>query len=146
MYSSPCDNRGFSLLEAVIAIFLTTVALLAILSIQPMAWKASARSDYMGRAAGILYQELQKQQEQLANPCNAAPSLGTTTSTVNVSGNNTSIEPPGDAVFTVATTINPGATTNSWLVMIQVTWAGNANGIRGSLLAIQQETFRKGCP
>jgi hypothetical protein len=49
----------------------------------------------------------------------------------------------GDANFTVVTTTSlNGASTNSWIVNVTVTWTGNTNGITSSIVASQQTGFQ----
>lgn len=67
------------LIEVVIAIFLVSVGVLAILSMQPSAWRAVGKSDYLGRGAGILHRELERREVCIMNPCNAV-ATGTATS------------------------------------------------------------------
>jgi len=135
-----CYSRGFSLVEVVIAIFLTTVGVLAVLSLQPTAWKTVARSDYMGRAAGILQKELETQQILIMNCCNAV-AAGTTVNNVHVSGE--AVARPGDAPFTVTTTITL-ITANVWRVDVRVAWAGHA-GIIESIVVTRQQRFQGAC-
>lgn len=138
-----CYSRGISLVEVVIAIFLTTVGVLAVLSLQPTAWRTAARSDYMGRAAGILQKELETQEVFIMNCCNAVVSPLTTTSNVLVSGEATA--QPGDATFTVTTTITLiPTTTNVWRVDVRVAWAGHT-GIIESIVVTRQRRFQGAC-
>ena len=59
------------MVEVLIAIFLTSVAVLSILALQPSGWKAMAKSDFAGRAAEVLYNTLEDYQVRISNPCNA---------------------------------------------------------------------------
>ena len=77
MSSLPCDNRGFTLVEVLIAIFITVVAVLGILALISPAWQTAARSDYLGRASGILYERLMMEEGRILNPCCIVPA-GTT--------------------------------------------------------------------
>jgi Tfp pilus assembly protein PilV len=140
MFSLRCNNRGISLVEVVIAIFLTTIGVLAVLSLQPTAWKTAARSDYMGRAAGILYKELETHEVFIMNCCNAV-TAGATTNNVLVSGE--AAAQPGDATFTVTTTITNIAA-NVWRVDVRVAWAGHA-GIIESIVVTRQQRFQGAC-
>lgn len=135
-----CNNRGISLVEVIIAIFLTTVGVLAVLSIQPSAWKTATRSDYMGRAAGILQSQLETRESFIMNCCNSV-TAGTFTDNVRASGEAAS--QPGDATFTVTTTITAVAT-NVWRVDVRVAWAGHA-GITESLIVTRQQKFQGTC-
>lgn len=144
MSHSICNNRGLGLVEVVIAIFLTTIAVLAVMSMQPAAWKTAARSDYLGRAAGILHEELQRQEALIMNPCNAVTTGTTGPTTVYASGQ-TAAQATGDATFQRTTTITSVAT-NVWRVTVRVAWTGHT-GISESLVVTRQEGYRfpSGC-
>jgi Tfp pilus assembly protein PilV len=141
------------MIEVIIAIFLTTVGILAILSLQPSAWQASAKSDYLGRASGILYKTLEDSETRIINPCNDVTVGGApTTAVVQVSGQDAGIS--GDMTYTVATTIAQGIKQDgitpdpsAFLVTVTVTWAANATGISESLTVTRQELnrFPAGC-
>jgi len=131
------DHRGFSILEVVIAIFLTTVGVLAIMSLQPAAWQTAFRSDYMGRAAGILHEELQTRESFIMNCCNTV-TADTTEATV-YAGGGTDAQAAGDARFTVTTTI-ASIDTNVWRVTVRVAWQGHT-GISESLVVTRQQAF-----
>jgi len=143
MLSTPCNSRGLGLPEVIIAIFLTTIGVLAILSLQPSAWRTAARSDFLGRAAEVMYAELDERESIIMNPCNAVVSPGARD--VKVSGMSGNV--PGDMTFRVTTTVTSiGA--NTWRVTVRVTWPINATGISESLVVTRQERFRfpEGCP
>ena len=128
------------LIEVVIAMFLTTVGVLALLSLQPSGWRAMARSDYLGRASGILYKTLEDQETLILNPCNVV-AIGTTTATVQVSGQTAVIS--GDVTYTVNTTIaQDGANAQAFVVTVTVTWPTNATGMSESLAVTRQELYR----
>ena len=136
------------MVEVLIAVFLISFGILALISLQPQAWMLSGRSDSLGRSAGLLHEELQTNEAMLANPCNANPCGGAnpflSTRTVWISGRGTA--QAGDASFTVQTTIRDNGN-NSWGVSVRVTWPGNNVGIGESLTVTRQEHFRfpQGC-
>lgn len=145
MLHSLCNKKGMGLIEVVIAMFLTTVGILALLSLQPSGWQTMARSDYLGRASGILYKALEDQETLILNPCNAV-AIGTNTSTVLVSGQGAVIA--GDMTYTVTTTVaQDGANAQAFVVTVTVTWATNATGISESVAVTRQEQnrFPAGC-
>lgn len=150
MSLSPCNNRGVGLIEVVIAMFLTTVGILAVLSLQPSAWRTVARSDYLGRASGILYKTLQDNEARIMNPCNSVTPEGPTSATVIVSNNTGGVAVAGDATYTVATTIaQDGTNTKAFVVTVRVTWPPlNNTGITESMTVTRQEMcrFPAGCP
>lgn len=125
------------LTEVVIAIFITTVAVLAILALQPAAWHTAQRSDYLGRAANLLYDELQTYEATIMNPCLAIPPASATR---DVYASHTNAPQPGDARFTITTTVT-AIDTDSWRVTSRVQWA-NHPGIVDSIVVTRQETYR----
>ena len=140
----PCDNRGFTLVEVVIALFVTVVAVLGILALVSPAWRTTARSDFLGRASGILYEQLITQEGWIMNPCNTVTEGTSGPTTVFASGQTTA--QPGDVPFNVTTTITNIAT-NAWRVSVLVAWTGHP-GISETLVVTRQEGFRTpgGCP
>jgi len=128
------------MLEVVIAIFLTTVAVLAIFSLQAPAWKTTARADYLGRAAEIMNKELESRELLIMNPNNTV-AVGSTTTSVKVSG--MAAEVGGDATYTVTTDIAAvPASTNMWKVTVTVTWPINSTGIKSERIVSRQEFFK----
>ncbi len=135
------------LIEVVIAMFLTTVGILAILSLQPSAWRTVARADYLGRASGILYKTLQDNETRIMNPCNAVTIGGPTSAAVTVSNQG---GVAGDATYIVETTIvQDGTNASAFVVTVTVTWPPlNNTGITESMTITRQEMcrFPTGCP
>ena len=149
MCSSICNKKGISLIEVIITLFLISFGMLGLISLQPKAWSLSGRSDYLGRAAGVLQKELETSEALLLNPCNPNPCSLTNpsiTSTKNVLMSGLSVPQAGDATFTVQTTITDNGD-NTWTVVVQVTWPMSPAGISESLVVTQQEIFRSpvGC-
>ncbi|HNQ01411.1 MAG TPA: prepilin-type N-terminal cleavage/methylation domain-containing protein [Syntrophales bacterium] len=153
MSPTACNNRGITIVEVLITLFLTAVGIMALLSMQPTSWSAAGRSDFMGRAAGILQSELERSELWIMNPNNAFATAcdatgrnlflgGPCTRTINASSQ--SAQQAGDVPYTVATTVTPLAgATNAWTVRIQVTWPGNTRGITESTIVSRQEYFRQ---
>ena len=143
---SPC-NKGMGLVEVLVAVVLITIGLLGLMTLQPTAWRASNRSDFTGRAAMILQQELETHRAWIMNATNANPTAFTnpliTTRTVYASGQTTP-QPQGDTAYIVRTTttdLAPSGTPNSWRVVVQVTWPGNNAGITDSAIVGRQLSF-----
>ena len=141
MFNLRCNSKGISLVEVVIAIFLTTIGVLAVLSLQPSAWRTATRSDYMGRAAGILQKELETREVFIMNCCNAVAAGATIT---NVLASGEAAAQPGDATFTVTTTITEIVINSAWRVDVRVAWAGHT-GIIESILVTRQQRFQGAC-
>jgi Tfp pilus assembly protein PilV len=147
MLHSICNKQGISLVEVLIAIFLTSVGLMAIMTMQPTAWRTAASSDFRGRAAEILHSRLETAEQNIMNPC-VAVNAGITNTAV-LASSQVASEPvvPGDMTFNVQTNIQNLAT-STWRVNITVTWPGNTVGINSGIVVIRQERFRfpAGCP
>ena len=67
-------SKGISLVEVVIAIFLTTTAVFAIFALQAPAWKTMAKADHLGRASEIMHRQLESTEVYLLNQCNTSAS------------------------------------------------------------------------
>jgi Tfp pilus assembly protein PilV len=142
MSPTACNNRGITIVEVLITLFLTAVGIMALLSMQPTSWNAAGRSDFMGRAAGILQSELERNELWIMNPANAVSTGALPVRNVYASSQST--QQAGDVPFTVNTTVLPlGATTNAWTVTIQVTWPGNTRGVQETAIVSRQEYFRQ---
>jgi Tfp pilus assembly protein PilV len=148
MLHSLWNKKGMSIIEVVIAIFLTTIGIMALLSLQPSGWRTMARSDYLGRASGILYKTLENYETVILNPCNAVALGAQAEALVRVSGQSDAIS--GDIIYTVnATLAQDAAIPQAFVVTVTVTWPPiNATGISESLVVTRQELHRfpAGCP
>ncbi len=144
MFSLICNKKGLSMIEVLIALFLTMIGVMALISMQPQGWLLSGRSDYLGRAAEVLHKELETKEALIMNPCNTVTE-GTFNKNIFASG--TGGVGTGDAPYAVQTTIAlVGA--NTWRLTIRVTWPGNnVVGIRENVIVTRQEYFRSpaGC-
>jgi Tfp pilus assembly protein PilV len=139
MLSLLCSKKGMGMVEVMIAMFLTTVAVVSILSMMPLSWRTAGKADYLGRAAGILQTQLELCEGQIMR--NNIPALGTTTRDVQVSDPFTvSAGIRGDATMTLRTTISRRAN-NSWMVTVNVIWPGNPQGLTNSIIATPQMFF-----
>jgi Tfp pilus assembly protein PilV len=142
MSSTLCTNRGVTLIESVLAILLVSIGLVGLLSMQPSAWQASARTDYLGRAAMMLSKELATRELRIMNPCYTPVALGTEDRIIYTSDQGTAQS--GDIGFRVQTT-TASVGTNVWRVTVTVSWPPvNATGIRESIVVTRQEPFRFG--
>lgn len=125
------------MVEVLIAMFIVSVGIIALMSMQPLSWQTAEKSDLLGRAAGMLEQELEATELIIMNPNNVIPAGGT--KTVYASGMG-ALQQTGDVAYTVQTNIvNAGS---SWTVTVKVTWSGNNRGISESLIVSRQESFR----
>jgi Tfp pilus assembly protein PilW len=139
------SKRGIGLIEVMIAIFLVAVGVMAILSMQPTAWRTIGKSDYMGRGAGILHRELELRESWIMNPCNVVPLGDRPVQAIIVSGLGAEVR--GDATYTVNTNITAVAgTINQWTVTVTVTWpdqvARNYRNLVESAVVSQQDGYK----
>ena len=140
MFNTLSNKRGITLIEGLIAILITSVGLMALISMQSPAWRLSGKSDYMGRAANILYKELNTRELFAMNPCNAMPTSSTSvTTTMNASGQGAAQS--GDATFTVTTNITPFAIGEGWRITVTVTWPNSTFTLSDSVDVTRQVSF-----
>lgn len=93
---------------------LTMVAAVSIASMMPMSWKAAGRSDYVGKATGLLQDELEWRQYQTMR------GVDPTTLEYPEAGQ---VIVEGDTTFTVFTITSPVAGhPNTWTINVRVTW------------------------
>jgi Tfp pilus assembly protein PilV len=140
MLRSLCNKTGMGMIEVLIAILLTAVGLMTIMSLQSTSLRTVGKSDFLGRASGILYNELERNEAFIMNPSNTV-TIGTTGPTpVLVSYQPAAVE--GDITFQVTTVIDSlGA--NIWRVTVTVTWPPlNPTGITENIVVAGQERYR----
>jgi Tfp pilus assembly protein PilV len=144
-----CNKKGMSMLEVLIAFFLTTVGIFAMLALQPTGWKTMAHADYVGRASGILYKTLEDNENMILNPCNLI-TMGTTVAHVESSDEAAAIQ--GDIKYTVSTTLAVDASNTDTQgvvdVTVNVSWPPlNSKGISDTMVVARQQIFQSppGC-
>ena len=146
MLHSILSKKGMGLVEVLIAMVLTSIGILALLSLQPTGLRTMAQSDVLGRASGILYKTLETYETRIVNPCCPAPLMGAQAEqTIRVSGGAAGID--GDMAYTVNTTIFTDDDTipvgkEAFVVQVTVTWPGNATGISESVSLTRNESHR----
>lgn len=123
-----------------ISLFLLSTGLFALISLQSSSWTLAGRSDYLGRAGGILQRHLQAAEASILNPGAGAAPRTEIRESVYASGQTT--PQVGDARFTVETTTTDLGN-GSTRVAVRVSWPGNPSGISESLIAGRQESFRQ---
>jgi len=146
MSSLILSKRGIGLIEVVIAIFLVTIGVMAILSMQPSAWRTVGKSDYLGRGAGILHRELEAREIFIMNSCNVVLTGDQAPQTIVVSGLEGAVS--GDATYTVNTNIT-AVSASSWRVTVTVTWPEQllrgSRDLTESIIVTRQQKFQQGC-
>ncbi len=126
------NKKGMTILECVVALLLTTTAFVSLMFMQPLAWKGASKSDYLGRAEGILQRELESREGAIRW---GIPGNSAVTTCADAFGNSVTCG-TSSAVFTIkynAPTITAGTIT-TYLINVQVTWTGSVNGIKSSMI------------
>ena len=121
------DSKGISLVECMIAVFLTAIAVVSLMTMQSLAWQSTGKSDYLGRASGILQRELEARENDIMR--------GTIPGAV---VNQAVTE--GNITFTVVTKTSSPAT-NKWIVNVNVSWPSKTTGIESSIIVTRQMGF-----
>ena len=130
-----------TMIEVCIALFLLGIGILALISLQPSAWRLSGKSDYLGRGSGILVAQLQAIEATIVNPNNTTPASDTKPIQVYASGQTAGQH--GDVAFQVTRTITAIPNTNLLRVNVVVTWPGSPTGIRESMIVAPQQSFNQ---
>ena len=136
-------KKGITMMEVVISVAVLSVGILSLITLLPSSMRLAGRSDYLGRASGILANQLQVQEAMILNPNVTVTAGGPTTTTVYPSEQGTGVKRQGDLPFTVNTTLTSldAGAGNVWLVTVNVTWQGNTTGITESVRVIRQQVF-----
>ena len=138
--SLTCTERGMTLIEVLISLFLLSVGLFGLISLQSSSWSLAGKSDALGRASGILQKHLQNAEAAIMNPAAGSPPGIEIQEPVYASGQRT--QQDGDAGFRVeTTTADLGGGISR--VTVKVTWPGNPDGISQTLIAGRQESYRQ---
>lgn len=142
--------RGMGLVEVIIAVFLTSIAIMAIFSLMAPGWRTVARADFMGRATEILQRQLEGSEAYIMDAGNSAaiaglpalPGVGATTAPTayNVVTSGFGAAQTGDVNFTVTTTI-AGISTNLYRVLVNVSWPANPTGVSQTIYVSRQTYF-----
>jgi len=141
MSNTLSTKKGMTMIEVCIALFLLGVGILALISLQPAAWRLSGKSDFLGRASGILVAQIQNTEAKIVNPNNNTPLSDTDPIPVFASGQTQAQH--GDVEFQVKRTITAIPSTNLYRVNVVVTWPGNTTGIRESMIVAPQQSFNQ---
>jgi Tfp pilus assembly protein PilV len=143
MFNSTSNNRGIGLIEVVIALFLLSIGVLSVLSLQPSSWNLSGKADSLSRGGGLLRSELEANEILLMNPNFPNPCIAVNplVATRTVFSSNEAAAQSGDFTFTVQTTILDNLN-GTWSLRVRVTWPANNTGISESRVVTRQEPFR----
>ena len=123
------NNRGLTIVESLIAVMLTGVAIIGLLTMQPMGMQSAGKADSMTRATELMQRELETLESEVMRGANVTALVKTNAT-----------ETVGNETFTVNTTITVRNNV-TWLARVRVTWPGNNNGVRSSLIVSRQSTF-----
>jgi len=137
------NNKGITLVESLIAVFLTAIAIVSLMPMQDLSMRTGTRADYLGRASYIMQSELETREYFIMNQNNAVVLAQTVPFVQGFTVDGVLTAVVSQRFFTVNTFINPVAgATNAWIVNVQVIWPrGPANGIRSSIIAVRHYNF-----
>lgn len=126
------------MVECIIALVLTTVAVVSILSAQSLAWRGAGKSDYMGRAVGLLQRELERNEYDIMKGAPPADSQTCTDKDSNVVACNAA-----GALYTIniATSTPASIPAGTRLLNVRVRWPGSRNGLSSSVIVSPQPAF-----
>lgn len=134
------NEKGLTILECILAVFLTTVTLISLISMQSLSWTSAGKSDYLGRAQGLLQAELETREIEIMTGTTAA--LTEVKSCRSKEGKIMTCGATG-VTFTLSTSVtdNSANVTNTYLLRTGIKWPGSKNGINSSMLVTRQVQF-----
>jgi Tfp pilus assembly protein PilV len=121
------NNKGITLIESLIAVMLTGIAIVGLLIMQPLGWQSAGKADSIARATEIMQRELESIECSIMS--------GTVPANQNISG------PAGNENLTINTTVTAIPNTGTWRVRVRVTWQGNATGVSSSMIVSHQSPY-----
>lgn len=126
------NNKGLTIVESLIAVMLTAVAIIGLLTMQPLGLQSAGKADSMSRATELMQREL----ESVEGSIMCIPSLDNVTALVkdNVS------ETVGNETLFINTSFS-AAVNGTRIVRVRVTWPGNTSGVSSSMIVTKQSTF-----
>jgi hypothetical protein len=139
--SSRCGNKGISMIEVLISVTLISFGVLSLLTLLPSGWRLSGKSDALGRAAGILQAELERNEVWIMNQKNPVVPTGGSPPPQPYYATGKDTLQPGEIPYFVTTEIQDLGGSGSWRVRVRVTWPGNPAGISESTIVTRQWFF-----
>jgi Tfp pilus assembly protein PilV len=121
------NNKGITMVESLIAVMLTALAIIGLLTMQPLGLQSAGKADSLSLAAELMQTELESIECSImsgtipANKVNASATMGSETFTVNTT-----------------TTVRDNVT---WLVRVRVSYQGNPTGVSSSLIVSRQSAY-----
>jgi type II secretory pathway pseudopilin PulG len=139
---SVCGKKGISMIEVLISMVLISLGVLSLLTLLPSGWRLSGTSDMLGRAAGILQAQLERNEVWIMNEKNPVTPTEGIPSPLPVYSSGKDTPQPGDIQYLVTTQIQDlGGGSGPWRVRVQVTWPGNTTGVSESVIVTRQLFF-----
>jgi len=136
------DDTGITLIEVFIAMFLLLVAVLATLSVQPATLRLASNADHLGRACGLMENEMESLALKIMNANTEDPTILSDAAIQTIYAGGGEESKPGDGVFYRNTQITKTGST-LWQVRIKITWPGTNTGITQTRLMTRQDDFTK---
>jgi len=137
-----CSKKGISMIEVLISVVLISFGVMSLLTLLPSGWRLSGTSDKLGRAAGILQAELERNEVWIMNDKNPVIPTAGPSSPQPVYSSGKGTPQPGDIEYLVTTEIEDlGLGIGPWRVRVRVTWQGNTTGILESVIVTRQSFF-----
>ena len=132
------SDAGLTIVECVIALFLTTIAIFTLINMQPLAWQGAGKSDYLGRAAAILQRELEINEYEIMKgvvPPNSKSCVDKDGKSVDCTD--------ASAMYSIIITTSKPATIpdETTLLNVRVTWPETKRGVASSIIVSPQGKF-----
>jgi hypothetical protein len=122
------NNKGITIVESLIAVALTGIAMIGLLSMMPLGWTAAGKADSISHATEIMQSELENTELTILTG-NYDPLNLSSLKKSNVS------KTIGNETFFISRNVTNTSASNTgpYLVRVNVTWKTSLNGVKSSM-------------
>ena len=123
------NNKGISIVESLIAVMLTGMMMIGLLTMQPLSMQSAGKADNVSHATELMQSELETAECNIMDKTLTLPG-----DKVNV------VQTIGNQTFTInrTTTVRDAFT---WLVRVRVNWPGNTTGVSSSIIVSRLDAY-----
>ena len=124
------NNKGISIVESLIAVMLTALMMIGLLTMQPLSMQSAGKADAVSHATELMQSELETAECNIMDKTLTLPG-----DKVNV------VQTIGNQTYTINRTTTLRADGITYLVRVRVNWPGNTNGVSSSLIVSRLDAY-----
>ncbi|MGO9951191.1 MAG: hypothetical protein ACLPN1_03140 [Dissulfurispiraceae bacterium] len=139
MFHGILNKKGFTMIDALMALCITLVGVAGLLATMPIGWGLAGTADMRTRALEIMHSQLENDEMLIMDPCNTFAANGALPQ-VTVTSSGAAAALPGDLTFTVNKWIQQAG--SGWQITVQVTWPGTSTGVSETRMVNRQYDYQ----